>query len=1425
MLRPTTARRLALIGVAGVALGVFGLSRFTNGLSTGDQVASIVSAVATLVGLAATFVFGILSLRQGRAATDEAAALDRAAGTLALRVRRQWEREIGKRRLRQPRPLRLTWNRTATPLGPAAFLPDEGSLLIDDSTRQPAADLVDAFRRLPARQLVVLGEPGAGKSTLAMLFTIAALPAAAPSDDAGQPVPVLLSLASWDPGEELRAWAGRAVAETYPEVAASALPLIDQNRVLLVLDGLDELPAPVRRQAARHLGDAADVEGLPMVITCRRTEYDEVVAAEGRLPLAAEVTIAPVTGADAIAFLTAGEPEGGGRWESVTAAIRSDEYGPLATALSTPLMISLARTVYRAPASDPGELARLGSAGAVREHLLSRFVPAVYRNSKIDVGRAERYLRTLAQHLRFRIHRPNLAWWELARAVPAAVLVVPLVLLLGAVGTITGVLTWWDDSTSRYAAVFGWAVGMTSGLIAGLHVARAAHEERPAARGRIRAAAGHLATLFRDVAAAMILAGPPMLVLYRMRLADSDGVPQIKPPGPGLLAVLTTVVIIAAVQSLISSGLGAVRGALPVRSQWRLSQLPGRLIAGLGLGASIGTVFGLVVGTFAGTLRISDLDDPTVGVFWGMLQTGGPLGLAVALGFTLMIGLPVGVGLWLTTPVNDETMVSPRAVLRSDALTSLIIAVTGAVAAAAIGVTATIADVDYESGGLDPIAAVVSVVCILVGGLLLGSGAPWVAYAIAHAWLAIWRLLPWRTMQFLEEAHEHEILRQIGAVYQFRHDLLEVHLAGVHRPRRPLSPASPTFTGPEDLALDSLRRHHRTRAGTAAASIIVLLTSSLIIVPNVDLGLTFRVGELKSRHADLLAEHADELTGSDPGKALELRIAAAELDSDDGSLTELGAVVRARQADPDAGVVPIRQVVSGNRWLLTLDHRGLLEAWDNQSVTPASVLLGQGDLWLAAVTGGALVRSAGQAVYWDLSGAAPRSVPLRTSDAQRMVGPVDGIVVVRDYEDHSWVVDVERPEVPQIDLGEGLYDVTILPGRRWVLADQDGVYLVVDLHTGKRAEISEESPTSATLFGTALHLATGSGQGRLWDMSTWPPAPIPIIVGSEDLISSDGRWVFSYSQRPEALLTRAGGPAETVGQQVTNAAFDAAGGLIVHTSDGRVLRRDLDDPRRGPSPLASGIVTSRFLAAPPNDGSDMPGTAAVALATIDTAGRATFHDLRRDPLASTTAGGRAVDVEVQGGGEWALVRHDTGRVSVWNVRNGPRRIGELIISPGPTELMLQPAPEGGGWIWTQDANATYLAAFPPFRRTPALPPHDLSDRDHRAGGAWATLTSEGRMLAWSRNEDGNITAHDFGGYTEDVFPATNGRWALLFSHRRAGDWPERQLMSIWRLDRPMPPEARAPKTAACAEISGHRMTKQEWDEATDGLPHHRVCPP
>jgi hypothetical protein len=50
--------------------------------------------------------------------------------------------------------------------------------------------------------------------------------------------------------------------------------------------------------------------------------------------------------------------------------------------------------------------------------------------------------------------------------------------------------------------------------------------------------------------------------------------------------------------------------------------------------------------------------------------------------------------------------------------------------------------------------------------------------ALSRIWLPLTRRLPWRLIAFLDDACQQGVLRQAGAVYQFRHARLQDHLIG-----------------------------------------------------------------------------------------------------------------------------------------------------------------------------------------------------------------------------------------------------------------------------------------------------------------------------------------------------------------------------------------------------------------------------------------------------------------------------------------------------------------------------------------------------------------------------------------------------------------------------------------------------------------------
>ncbi|MEU5884996.1 hypothetical protein [Spirillospora sp. NPDC047279] len=454
------ARRVVLVVVVAAVVGVAAFF-VVQGIDRSDKLAGPISVVLALVS------FGWMLYREVSAAP--VADLEEAAERLASGVAAQWEREVAFRELRRSAPLRLRWSTTRRPVQASASAVLGDSLLAGRPVRLrlrgEGDGLAAAFRRLPARQLVVLGEPGAGKTAMAILFVLELLDTA----EDGEPVPVIFSLSSWHPGTDLHTWMARRLIEDHPFLAGGqghrrghgadlAARLIEHGRVLPVLDGLDEMSAALHATAIEAI-DRSVAGGRPLVVTCRSDEYQAAVTVSGSFfSRAAVVEIEPVEIENAIGYLSQAYLDGDERWTEVFARLRDEPEGALAEALSTPLMVGLLRDVYKDPSSDPGELldtTAFADRRAVERRLLDRFIPAVY--SPFHPGgpsedRALRWLRFLAREMDWQRTR-DLAWWRIR-----SLIVGPVVGVLAASGS------WW---------VFHASFGSLSAIVGGLAVGAA----------------------------------------------------------------------------------------------------------------------------------------------------------------------------------------------------------------------------------------------------------------------------------------------------------------------------------------------------------------------------------------------------------------------------------------------------------------------------------------------------------------------------------------------------------------------------------------------------------------------------------------------------------------------------------------------------------------------------------------------------------------------------------------------------------------------------------------------------------------------------------------------------------------------------------------------------------------------------------------
>ena len=221
----------------------------------------------------------------------------------------------------------------------------------------------------------------------------------------------------------------------------------------------------------------------------------------------------------------------------------------------------------------------------------------------------------------------------------------------------------------------------------------------------------------------------------------------------------------------------------------------------LGMSIGIGIATGLVVGTQirhpetpAHTIRWSSPSYLSIGIgiaagvvtgTWLMIAAGNEAWAGVAVGAVVaVVTVMFLTGAPTSARLEIRSAASPSAVLVRDRRVAIVVgAVTGFVSWASVAVLIwalagfrALARLGVLIGpAAGPVAAVMLGFQLLLVGPFLTAA--WPSYGIARTWLALRHRLPWQLMSFLADAHKRGVLRQAGAVYQFRHIQLQHRLA------------------------------------------------------------------------------------------------------------------------------------------------------------------------------------------------------------------------------------------------------------------------------------------------------------------------------------------------------------------------------------------------------------------------------------------------------------------------------------------------------------------------------------------------------------------------------------------------------------------------------------------------------------------------
>ena len=237
----------------------------------------------------------------------------------------------------------------------------------------PLGTTIDDVFAAAGRVLLVLGEPGAGKTT--MLLQLVSHLLAQAEADASCPMPAVFALSAYTGNRPLADWLIDQLANNYETPRRLAAQWIDAGQFVPLLDGLDEVDPALRPACAEAINAFRQQHpGLALLVTARSRDYQTLAT---RLHMDRAIVLQPLTPEQIDTYLSRRGPRLAGLRDSLAA----DE--TLRELAQTPLMLSIMTLAYRRMPEG---------AEGMRDHLSRDKLFEVY---------AERMARYRGQDMRF----------------------------------------------------------------------------------------------------------------------------------------------------------------------------------------------------------------------------------------------------------------------------------------------------------------------------------------------------------------------------------------------------------------------------------------------------------------------------------------------------------------------------------------------------------------------------------------------------------------------------------------------------------------------------------------------------------------------------------------------------------------------------------------------------------------------------------------------------------------------------------------------------------------------------------------------------------------------------------------------------------------------------------------------------------------
>jgi len=609
------------------------------------------------------------------------------------------------------------------------------------------------------RSLLILGEPGSGKTTTLLELAKDLIEHA--EQDINQLIPVVFNLSSWKGGKQaITDWLISELNTQYQVSKTLAKRLIESNQLLLLLDGLDEVSLENRENCAIALNQFLQKNGDHEIVVCSR--IGDYQALKTRLKLQTAICLQPLTVDQIQDYFN----RAGSELTTVKEALKTDLI--LQELTKSPLMLSIITLAYSGIL--PSDFLEFSTIEGRRTHLFDTYIKRMFLRRRVNKRYSQEkvihYLswldKNMVKHSQtvFSIESLQLTWldksWQKDIYTSLVYLIFNLILCVLFQIILSSVVTLFRDtiqiSNDSIIIIFdGLFLGLLNGYILGTIFILL--------RKRLSNSIGAILLI--------LINGFTQFILWMIISQNSMDFGLIGGLSGGLIGLINL--------QLINDKI------VPTETlKWSWNQakksLTKSLFWGLGIGAFIGITYTFItLLNFAFTMTYNSIDESIPTFSFKLAEH--PIVLFVfmliniivfSLIFEIIGGIIGGIlGGLMGTTIENRTI--PNQGIFQSLKNAVILSVVSIIF---LEIVAKI------SGFYLPILNGITL-GILVG--LIGGGGAAIKHFILRCILCLNRSIPWNYAKFLDAAVGWIFLQKIGGSYIFIHRLLLEHFAQLNR--------------------------------------------------------------------------------------------------------------------------------------------------------------------------------------------------------------------------------------------------------------------------------------------------------------------------------------------------------------------------------------------------------------------------------------------------------------------------------------------------------------------------------------------------------------------------------------------------------------------------------------------------------------------